>query len=112
MLSGFAGFCVCDRITAYSRLGSGYDDCTNQCSTILFLKKGNLLMMQEKKLQDFRNDMFITVDELATIMRISRSMAYQYVKSRECLFNRQQIGKRILIPTKTFFQWYDSLENE
>jgi excisionase family DNA binding protein len=68
--------------------------------------------MREEKLQDLRNEAFITVDELATIMRISRSMAYKYVKSRECPFNRQQIGTRILIPTKTFFQWYDSLENE
>ncbi|MBQ6887664.1 MAG: helix-turn-helix domain-containing protein [Lachnospiraceae bacterium] len=61
---------------------------------------------------DYRDKMFITVEELSRIMRISRSMAYKYVESNECPFYREQVGKRIIIPTKTFFDWYDSLTNE
>lgn len=61
---------------------------------------------------DYRSKMFITVEELSKIMRISRSMAYKYVESNECPFYREQVGKRVIIPTKTFFDWYDSLTNE
>jgi len=61
---------------------------------------------------DYRSKMFITVEELSGIMRISRSMAYKYVESNDCPFYREQVGKRIIIPTKTFFDWYDSLTNE
>lgn len=61
---------------------------------------------------DFRDQMFITVEELGKILRISRTMAYKYVESPDCPFYRERIGKRVIIPTKTFFQWYDSLTNE
>ena len=61
---------------------------------------------------DYRDKMFITVEELSSIMRISRSMAYKYVESSDCPFYREQIGRRIVIPTKTFFDWYDSVTNE
>ena len=60
---------------------------------------------------DYRNKMFLTVEEVGNLMRISRSMAYNYVKADSCPFYREQIGRRILIPTKTFFEWYDSLSN-
>lgn len=61
---------------------------------------------------NYREMMFITVEELAKILRISRTMAYKYVESSDCPFYRERIGKRVIIPTKTFFQWYDSLTNE
>ena len=61
---------------------------------------------------DYREQMFLTVEELGKILRISRTMAYKYVESMECPFYREKIGTRIIIPTKTFFEWYDSLTNE
>jgi hypothetical protein len=61
---------------------------------------------------DYREQMFITVEELGKLMRISRTMAYKYVESDDCPFYREQVGRRIIIPTRTFFQWYDSLTNE
>lgn len=61
---------------------------------------------------DYREQMFITVEELGKILRISRTMAYKYVESVDCPFYRERIGKRVIIPTRTFFQWYDSLKNE
>lgn len=69
-------------------------------------------MVEQNDIMQYKKQLFITVDELSKIMRISRSMAYKYVESSDCPFYREQIGRRIVIPTKTFFDWYDSLENE
>lgn len=68
--------------------------------------------MERRTKQDYRNEMFINVEELGELMRMSRSAAYKYVGSDECPFYREKIGRRIIIPTKTFFEWYDSLNNE
>lgn len=68
--------------------------------------------METLEITSYREQMFMTVEELGKVLRISRSMAYKYVESSDCPFYREKIGKRIIIPTKTFFQWYDSLTNE
>lgn len=68
--------------------------------------------METLEITSYRDLMFMTVEELGKVLRISRSMAYKYVESSDCPFYREKIGKRIIIPTKTFFQWYDSLTNE
>lgn len=68
--------------------------------------------METLEITSYRDQMFMTVEELGKVLRISRSMAYKYVESSDCPFYREKIGKRIIIPTKTFFQWYDSLTNE
>jgi predicted DNA-binding transcriptional regulator AlpA len=67
--------------------------------------------MEHSTFDDYRKKYFITVEELSEIMRLSRSATYNYVKSSDCPFYREQIGKRIVIPTKSFFQWYDALGN-
>ena len=69
-------------------------------------------MQELVEISEYRKQMFITVEELAKIMRLSRSMAYKYVESSMCPFYREQIGTRIIIPTNTFFEWYDKLSNE
>ena len=69
-------------------------------------------MTEHNDIKEYKNQWFITVEELSRIMRISRSMAYKYVESNESPFYREQLGRRIIIPTKTFFEWYDSLANE
>ncbi len=52
---------------------------------------------------------FITVDELAIIMGISRSYAYEYVRSAKCPFTCLKMGRRYVVPTNAFYKWYDSL---
>ena len=53
---------------------------------------------------------FINVAELAEIMGISNSYAYNLVKNEECPFTVIRLGvKRILIPVNSFCQWYESL---
>ena len=56
------------------------------------------------------NKEFITVDELAEIMCISTSYAYEYVRRAPCPFKCLKLGRRYLIPTNSFYKWYDNLE--
>lgn len=63
-------------------------------------------------LDKFRAEGFISVDDLAVIMGISRSFAYEYVKDPACPFLCLKMGKRIVIPTNNFFNWYDGLAGE
>lgn len=52
---------------------------------------------------------FINVEQLATILGISKSMAYEYVRSEKCPFTVVKIRKRYVIPTNSFYKWYESL---
>ncbi|MBD5508860.1 MAG: helix-turn-helix domain-containing protein [Lachnospiraceae bacterium] len=59
-----------------------------------------------------REKEFINVKELADILGVSRSHAYELLNSDDCPFNAVKIGKkRIVIPTNSFYRWYDSLAN-
>lgn len=49
---------------------------------------------------------FYTAEEVAEILRISRSTAYKYLNSDECPFNRMFIGKRVVVPVNAFEMWY------
>lgn len=67
--------------------------------------------MEEK----LRGKQFLNVEDVASILGISKSMAYEYVKSTDCKFVCLQINSRLIIPVNSFKQWYDSLatmENE
>lgn len=55
---------------------------------------------------------FMNVKEVAEVMGISKSLAYDFIKSDNCKFKVVMINKRILIPENAFYQWYDSLKNE
>jgi len=55
---------------------------------------------------------FITVNELAEIMGIGKSLAYQYVNSNSCPFTVLKVKTRYTIPTNSFYKWYDSLNQE
>ena len=77
-----------------------------------FISEGDKdTMMDACNIEEYKSKMFLTVDELGNLLRISRSMAYKYVQSDACPFYCESIGKRIIIPTKTFFEWYDTLSN-
>ena len=52
---------------------------------------------------------FINIEQLAEILCISKSYAYEYVRSSACPFNCLKLGKRYVIPTNNFYKWYDSL---
>ena len=54
---------------------------------------------------------FMSVKEVAEVMGISKSLAYDFIKSDECKFAVVMINKRILIPENAFYQWYDSLKD-
>lgn len=53
--------------------------------------------------------LFINARQLAEIMGISPAMAYEYIKSEQCPFTVVKMGKRYVIPTNSFYKWYDSL---
>ena len=57
------------------------------------------------------NRRFLSVTEVANIMGISKSLAYNFIKSDECKFAVVTINTRILIPENAFYQWYDNLTN-
>ena len=54
---------------------------------------------------------FLSVAEVANIMGISKSLAYNFIKSEECKFAVVMINSRILIPENGFYQWYDNFGN-
>ena len=59
----------------------------------------------------YRDKEFISVQEMASILGISKAYAYEFVASDDCPFTALRIGKkRIVIPTNAFYKWYDSLK--
>lgn len=59
-------------------------------------------------IEEYKNKMFISVKEMAEILGISTSQAYVFIKTAP--FNVVCAGKtRMIIPTNSFFAWYDSL---
>lgn len=52
---------------------------------------------------------FINVAELASILGLSVSYTYDFVKSEECPFKVLLVGKkRMVIPVNSFCKWYES----
>ena len=55
---------------------------------------------------------FINAKELEVILGVSRSHVYELLNSDDCPFNVVKLGKRrFIIPTNSFYRWYDSLAN-
>ncbi len=50
---------------------------------------------------------FMSVEELAEIMGISKSLAYIYVQNGNCPFDVVRINSRYTIPTISFWEWYN-----
>jgi excisionase family DNA binding protein len=51
-----------------------------------------------------------TVDEVAVLLDLSRGNAYRYV--REGVIPAKRIGRRWMVPRKTFHAWLESCEAE
>lgn len=53
---------------------------------------------------------FFSVAEISRILGISCSKAYELICADNCpLFTAVKIGKRICIPSNSFYKWYESL---
>lgn len=61
---------------------------------------------------NFREKDFLTVLEVAEILRMGKSKAYDFVNSAGCPFNVVKFDHLIRIPTNNFIKWYDSLEEK
>ena len=54
---------------------------------------------------------FMRVSEVAEVMGISKSMAYEYVQGEDCPFTVLKINSRYVIPYNSFCTWYESLDD-
>lgn len=58
---------------------------------------------------NMREQLFLSVYEVADIMRMGKSKCYDYINSPDCPFKVVRIGRLKKIPSNSFFEWYDSL---
>lgn len=52
---------------------------------------------------------FMRVGEVAEVMGISKSLAYEFLKGEKCPFTVLRINSRLLVPYNSFCEWYESL---
>ncbi len=55
---------------------------------------------------------FMKVNEVAEILGISNSLAYEYVRGGDCPFTVLKIHSRYVVPYNSFFTWYNSLAED
>nr|WP_308626156.1 helix-turn-helix domain-containing protein [uncultured Eisenbergiella sp.] len=63
-------------------------------------------------MSDYREKDFLTVEEVAGILRIGKSKCYDLVKSPDCPFRVLPVGRLIRVPANNFFNWYDSFAEQ
>lgn len=64
----------------------------------------------ERDMRKYEDKEFIGVEEMAEIMGIGRSSAYEFIKEAPFVVIRCGAkGKLLRIPVNVFYQWYDSL---
>ena len=52
---------------------------------------------------------FLKVGEVAEILNISKSLAYEYMQGADCPFTVLRINSRYVVPYISFCAWYESL---
>lgn len=52
---------------------------------------------------------FMKVGEVADILNISKSLAYEYMQGADCPFTVLKINSRYVVPYNSFCAWYESL---
>lgn len=52
---------------------------------------------------------FLKVGEVAEIMKISKSLAYEFMQGGDCPFTVLRINSRYVVPYNSFCTWYESL---
>ncbi len=55
------------------------------------------------------NIRFMSVDEVAKILGIGKSLAYDYLSSEDCPFKVVRIKSRYAVPYNSFSKWYENL---
>ena len=58
-------------------------------------------------MNDKAEKLFMSVEELAEILGVSKSLAYMYVQNEDCPFDVVRINSRYTIPTISFWEWYN-----
>ena len=59
--------------------------------------------------KNIREQLFLTVYEVAEVMNMGKSKCYDYINSPDCPFSVVKVGRLKRIPSNSFFEWYDSL---
>ncbi len=62
-------------------------------------------------IDELRRKPFMDVKTLSEVMGMGMTYLYDYIKGQSCQFNVVKMGKRYIIPTNSFFSWYDGLGN-
>jgi len=55
---------------------------------------------------------FMRVNEVAEILGISNSLAYEFMRSGDCPFTVLKIHRRYVVPYNSFCTWYNSLAED
>ena len=71
-------------------------------------QKGGIKM--KKSIEEYKKQATLTVEEVADILRVSRSKAYEIVK--QGYFPFKKINHTIRIPTEPFFEWLNSYSSD
>ena len=62
--------------------------------------------------EDYRKIAFLTAKEVSAGVRIRRGLVYEWFRQEECPINAVKVNDRYIIPTNSFFAWYDSLNEQ
>lgn len=60
-------------------------------------------------MENYREHDFLTVVEVAGILRMGKSKCYDLANSPDCPFNVIKLGRLTRIPSNNFYLWYDGL---
>lgn len=52
---------------------------------------------------------FMKAGEVAEVMGISKSLAYEFLQGKDCPFTVLKINSRYVVPYNSFCTWYESL---
>ena len=59
--------------------------------------------------EELRASLFLIPSEVSTLLRVGDNKGYALLKDPACPFPVVRSGRRILIPSRQFFAWYDNL---
>lgn len=68
-------------------------------------------MKQGLTVDEARKQAFLSVKDVSELLNMGTTYVYAHIKSPDCAFNVVTMGKRYVIPSNSFFAWYDALMN-
>lgn len=63
-------------------------------------------------MEEIKEPKFFNVPEISNMLGISRAEGYKFVKAPDCPFLVLRIGRRLIIPANSFYNWYESLAQD